>query len=145
MANGALVHVKPALILQRYLAGELTSDIAKSLGVTRQGLDYHLRTHAEQDWRDAQVILAFERKHVAQEAMDVANDVLSLARAREQLKSAQWDLERLLKRLFGPSAEVTGADGGPLQVQVVRYSSETIEQRADVAVQTPEIEHLDKG
>ena len=52
---------------------------------------------------------------------------LALARAREQLKSAQWDLERVLKRIFGPSAELTGKDGGPISIEIVRYGSQIIE------------------
>lgn len=126
MADGALVNIDPKPIIARYLAGETTNQIAASLGVTRQGLGWHLRQHAEEDWKDAQVILALERKDIAEERLESAQDALSLARAREQLRSAQWDLERVLKRIFGPSQEVTGKDGGPIQVEIVRYGS-TIE------------------
>ena len=136
MANGALVNIDSKTIITRYLNGELSDDIAKSLNVTRQGLSWHLRKHAEEDWKEAQIILAIERKEQAQKAMDVAGDALALARAREQLKSAQWDLERVLKRIYGPSQEVTGKDGGPFQVQIVRFG-DTIE--GDAAVQDAEV------
>lgn len=127
MPQGALATVKPQTIIDRYLAGELTDKIAKDLDCTRQALWYHMMKHAEAEWKDAQVILALERKEKAQIAMDSATTALDLARAREQLKSAQWDLERVLKRIFGPSAEVTGKDGGPLTVEIIRYSPTVIE------------------
>jgi hypothetical protein len=127
MPSGALATVNPANIIQRYLAGEDTESIAASLGVTRQGLGWHLRHTAEEQWKDAQVILATERKDRAEKALETAPDALSLARAREQLRAAQWDLERILKRIYGPSAELTGKDGGPLTVEIVQFAGRTIE------------------
>ena len=111
MNEGALATVEPQTIIARYLQGELTEDIAKSYGVTRQGLGYHLRKTAEEEWKEAQIILAIERKDRAEDALESAADALSLARAREQLRSAQWDLERLFSRLYGPKQEVTVISG----------------------------------
>jgi hypothetical protein len=36
---------------------------------------------------------------------ELAQNVLDLARARDDEKSAQWELERLLRRLYGQDAE----------------------------------------
>ena len=122
MNEGALATVEPQTIIARYLQGELTEDIAKSYGVTRQGLGYHLRKTAEEEWKEAQIILAIERKDKAEEALESAADALSLARAREQLRSAQWDLERVLKRIYGPTAQLslpTSADGTPTTLSIV--------------------------
>ena len=141
MANGALAQVDPQSIISRYLAGETTTEIASSLNVTRQGLGWHLRQSAEEQWKEAQIILAFERNETAEEALNAATDALSLARAREQLKSAQWDLERLLKRLYSTAQELTGRDGGPLTVEIVRYSEgRTIDSDSkDVAAHTAKL------
>jgi hypothetical protein len=102
-------------VIGRYLNGESSVQIATGYGVTRQGLAFHLRKHAEDDWREAQIVQAIERKELAQDGIDTAEDALSLARAREQLRAAQWDLERLFSRLYGPKQEVThNLPNGPL-------------------------------
>lgn len=125
--NNNLAIVSPKTVIERYLAGERTEDIAKTYGVTRQGLGWYLRKHAEEDWKEAQVILAIERKDKAEEGLDSASDVLSLARAREQLKAAQWDLERVYHRIYGQKQELTGKDGGPIQFEIVQFSGRQIE------------------
>jgi len=133
--QGKLAKIDVQRVLERYIGGETTTQIAASLGVTRQGLGWWMRKHAEGDWKDAQIILAFERKERAEDALATANDALSLARAREQLRGAQWELERVLSRIYAQKQEVTGKDGGPLQVQIVRFG-QTIEGEASV-VNTP--------
>ena len=102
-----LVGVDINQILTRYLNGETSTQIAKSLNCTRQGLGYFLRENAEEDWKNAQVIQAIERKEQAEDELGNANDSLSLARARERLRSAQWELERVCNRIFGQKQEVS--------------------------------------
>ena len=101
-----LVGVDINQILTRYLNGETSTQIAKSLNCTRQGLGYFLRENAEEDWKNAQVIQAIERKEQAEDELGNAIDSLSLARARERLRSAQWELERVCNRIFGQKQEV---------------------------------------
>ena len=104
---GKLAGLDVQAVIGRYLNGETSNQIAESLGCTRQGLAFHLRKHSEEDWREAQIVQAVERKDLAEDAIRDANDALSLGRAREQLRSAQWDLERLFSRIYGPKQEVT--------------------------------------
>lgn len=94
-------------VIGRYLNGETSNQIAASLGCTRQGLSFHLRKNAENDWREAQIVQAIERKELAEDELGTAPDALALARAREQLRSAQWDLERIFSRMYGPKQEIT--------------------------------------
>ena len=122
-------------VLKRYMGGETTTEIAQDYGVTRQGLGWWLRKHCEDDWKDAQIILAVERKEKAEDDLASASDALSLARAREQLRGAQWELERVFSRIYAAKQELTGKDGGPLQVQIVRFG-ETIEGQCAVVQQT---------
>ena len=129
--QGKLANLNAQDVLARYMQGETTTQIADSLDVTRQGLGYWLRQHAQEDWREAQIILAVERKEKAEDDLDAANDALSLARAREQLRGAQWELERVFNRVYAQKQELTGKDGGPLQVQIVRFG-ETIEGQSSV-------------
>jgi hypothetical protein len=97
----ALREANPITILQRYLSDESTKDIAATYGVTRQALGQFLLKHAEDEWKEAQVARAIARKEKAEDDLETAADALSLARARELLKAAQWDLERVCRRIYG--------------------------------------------
>jgi hypothetical protein len=97
----------PAVVLLRYLTEERTVDIAASYGVTRPALNMWLLAQAEDGWKQAQVARAISRKEAAEEELDGAPDPLTLARAREKLRGAQWDLERICSRIFGIKQEVT--------------------------------------
>ncbi len=96
-----LKDVDPKDVIERVLREESTKDIAASLGVTRSALNQWLLVHAETEWRAAQIIRAHKRKDEAEDEMDSATDPLSLARARERLRAAQWDLERVQRRIYG--------------------------------------------
>ena len=86
-----------------------------------------LLAQAPEQWRDAQVAHAIHRLEQCKKEIESASDALMLARGREGARVAQWELERLLKRIYGPSQEVTGKDGGPLSIEIVRYGSVQIE------------------
>lgn len=105
----------PKAVLDRYLAGETSPEIAKSLGVTKQALSHWLIQNAESEWKSAQLIKALERKDNAEALMDSASNPLDLARAREQLRGAQWDLERVCRRIYGQDAPASAAQA----VQIV--------------------------
>jgi hypothetical protein len=96
-----LSKVDPKDILERYLAGETGPQIAQSLGVTKQALSFFLISKAEEDWRAAQLVKAIDRKDRADELIETADNALDLTRAREMLRSAQWDLERVCRRIYG--------------------------------------------
>lgn len=102
---GRLANANPNEILQRYLSDETTLEIAKDYGVTRQALSHFLLRSAEEQWREAQVARAIARKEKAEDGITSAKDAFDLARAREELKSAQWDLERVCRRIYGDSVQ----------------------------------------
>ena len=105
----ALRETDPKLILQRYLSDETTKQIAADYGVTRQALGQYLLKTAENEWKEAQVVRAIARKESAEDDLETASDMLSLARARERLRAAQWDLERVCRRIYGQDAPPAGA------------------------------------
>lgn len=112
MMQGQIAPLKnadPKEILERYLAEQSTKDIAKEFGVTRSALNQWLLKTAEADWKEAQVLRALKRKEDAEDAIDTAPDALSLARARESLKAAQWDLERVFRRIYGSDIPIDQA------------------------------------
>ena len=133
--------LNPHDVIQRFLTEATTSHIAAEYGLSRKALVKWLRSTLPNEWKEAQVLRALCRKEDGDEGLDSPPDALSLACAREKVKSAQWDLERLDHTNYGQKQELTGKDGGPLQVQIVRFG-ETIEgQKAidvtDAALLTP--------
>ena len=123
----------PTPILDRYLHGEEIADIADTLGVHPKALNYHLlKPDIVEAWRAAQVAVSLAELQEAKSVIRSSPDSLSLGRAREQLRSAQWDLERLLSRLFGQSQVAVQVNAnGPIQVNVVSFAA---------TAQTPVIE-----
>ena len=95
-----LKHVRPDEILARYLKEETSTQIAATLGVTKAALSYFMLKHAEAEWKDAQVVKALIRKEEAEQRLETADNPLDLARGRELLKAAQWDLERVCRRIY---------------------------------------------
>ena len=119
----------PKTILARYLSDETTESIAKDYGVTRQALGQFLYKTAEADWKEAQVARAIARKESADDTLDAIGSkienadkedrdrlALSLAHAKERLKSAQWDLERVCRRIYGQDAPPASVI--PIQINI---------------------------
>lgn len=106
--SGALAGVRVADVIDRLLADETMSAIAKSLQVSRSGLNQLLLREAESEWRTVQIARALSAMELAKERLEAAGgDALSVARARERLRAAQWELERLWSRVYGARQEVT--------------------------------------
>lgn len=120
----------PRTILLRYLSDETTLTIANDYGVTRQALGQYLLRHAEEDWKQAQVARAIARKEKAEDDLQTARDPLELAKARELLKSAQWDLERVCKRIYGQDYNVNLNVSLDLGDRLRRARERTIEAEA---------------
>lgn len=98
-------------VLARALQDERLQDIAKDVGVARTSLNQAILKYAEDEWKEVQVARALSNVEDCEEELESAPDMLAVARARERLKSAQWKLERLHRRLFGADAPHTGGSG----------------------------------
>ena len=88
-------------VLRRYLADESTLDIAKTYGVSRSALNKWLRSVAEEEWLEAQCARAIARKEKAEDALEAATNATEIARAEKVLKGAQWELEKVNRRIYG--------------------------------------------
>ena len=143
----ALRDADPKLILQRYLSDESTKDIAASYGVTRQGLGKYLLKHAETDWKDAQVARAIARKESAEDDLEAIGPqikaadreererlALTVSLARERLKAAQWDLERVCRRIYGQDAPPSTAQA--VQINITLGSAPDKAQVIDVKAES---------
>lgn len=109
--------LKPSEVLDRYLTESTTGQIAYGYGVSRKTLVRWLIANAPEQWKEVQVIRALCRKEDADEGIETACDALSLARAREMLRSGQWDLERLDSKNYGPKQEVAVTIDHQVQVE----------------------------
>jgi hypothetical protein len=98
-------------LLARYLDGEDMASLANEYGVTRKRLYQVLVEEDEEGWKTAQVAAAIDRLELAKGLIDTAQTALDLARARESAKTAQWELERTCKRIYGTDAPQLGGQG----------------------------------
>jgi hypothetical protein len=131
----------PKLILQRYLSDETTKEIAASYGVTRQALGQYLLKVAESEWKEAQVARALARKESAEDDLEDAEktpDMLSLSRARERLKAAQWDLERVCRRIYGQDAPPQGVNAVQININLRREDATNAVQHEAIDVEVSE-------
>ena len=68
------------------------------------------------------------RKDDAENELDGATNALDITRARERLRAAQWDLERVCRRIYGQ-------DAPPAGVNAVQININLRSERATNAVQ----------
>lgn len=94
-------------VLERYANGEQVAAMAPDYDLSDVTLYALLLAEVESPWKDLQTARALARLERANQDLIDALDPLSLARARELVRSAQWELERLLSRLYSPKQEVT--------------------------------------
>jgi Helix-turn-helix domain of resolvase len=94
----------PNAILERYENGEGIEAIALDLGITPPAVYRYLARHAQEDWKEYQAANALHEYQLAEDQLRTASDGVSLTRARELVKSQQWKLERVLRRIYGQDA-----------------------------------------
>ena len=87
--------------IESYGSGVSVYAIAADLGVEHTTLYRQLVKHRETEWRDAKVGRALAELEDAEESLKTAPDALALTRARERCRAAQWQLERLMRRIYG--------------------------------------------
>ena len=121
-------------VLERYTNGEQVAAIAPEFGVSDVTIYALLLREHEAAWKDIQTARALARLENSQEGLRVARDARSLARARELVRSAQWELERILNRLYGPKQELTITDNTDLGERLRRSRERTIEGESSVVV-----------
>ena len=123
-------HIPPDLnpdsVLERYLSESSTSQIAKQYGLSRKALTKWLRQVRPSEWKQAQVLRALCIKEDSEDGLASAADPLSLARAREMLKGAQFDLVSLDDD-YRPKTDVTLHVSGDLGDRLRRARERVID------------------
>ena len=103
-AGKPLADANADLILKRYEHGEGIEAIAKDLGITPPAIYRYLARHAQEEWKEYQAANALHAYQVAEDELKTATDGVTLSRARELVKSQQWKLERVLRKIYGQDA-----------------------------------------
>ncbi len=96
----------PDHVLDQYLVSDTTSDIAKRFGLSRKALVKWLRTVRPKEWKEVQLIRAHVKLDDGEDGIVTSEDALSLARARETVKAAQFRLVSL-DTDYQPKQQVT--------------------------------------
>jgi hypothetical protein len=91
-------------VLLKYDQGTSIKACAEELGVTDSVLYRHIVEMCPEEWRAAVISRALMRKEAAEDRLNNPTDGLQLSKAEKQLKSAQWDLERVFQRNVCPQA-----------------------------------------
>ena len=130
---GALANLDVDHVLwERIANGEIAQQIASQLGVHHSNLYRKLAQHPEYPAaREAGLAARLDKAEYDVETADER----TLPRARELWRVVTWRAERECPARWGQLTKIAGADGGPLQVQVVRFGA-TIEGEtvADVPI-----------
>ena len=122
-------HVNPDEVIARYMSEATTAQIAQSYGCTRKALTRWIRAQRPDEWKAAQALRALCTKEDAETGLSVAPDALSLARARELLKSAHFDLQALDED-YRPRSDVHIEITGDLGERLRRSRERVIEGQA---------------
>src|SRR3990167_63496 len=79
------------------------------------------------DYRRRQAVGLELRMDRREEGLEQADTNVSVTRADRLLGHARWLAERCAPERFGQKTMLTGADGGPIRVEIVRFAGKLIE------------------
>lgn len=99
------------------------NEAAKALQIPAITLRSWMLDEAPKNYEHAVKGAILLRVAAAENEIDEADSVLSVARAREKMRFNQWVAERRLPHLFAPRQELTGAGGAPLAILDVGEAS----------------------
>lgn len=100
-------------IIEDVAAGRKLKDIAAELGITRQAISLKLSNDPE--YQAAQIAHHANRLDDAEDAIEGADDMLSLGRASAQWKAVSWRASVEQARVWGKQ----DASTGPVSIQVI--------------------------
>ena len=143
MANNGIVSVvreHKDEVLEMIAAGKPLTEIARHLGLkTPQAIVHRLAD--DPDYQDAMQSSAWVKLQTRETQLESADSNVTVTRADRLLGHARWFAERVARRWFAPAMALTGADGGPIQVQIVKFAGRIVEgesTRQNAALLDPE-------
>ena len=123
MANNGIVSVvreRKEEVLDLISQGKPLTEIADYLGLSTPSAITE-RIAEDPDYRAAMATSAWVKMQKREKELEEADSNVHVTRADRLLGHARWLGERLARSVLGQAVAVTGSDGGPLQVQIVRF------------------------
>lgn len=121
MVQAIPANLDPHTVLQLYLQAPTTSAVARHLGVRRSSLLRWLKDTCPDEWKAVQTVLAHIKKEDGDAGLYDARNSLELSRAREVLRSGQFDLERLDPANWAQKQEIIGNVQPVINIAVMSY------------------------
>jgi hypothetical protein len=115
-------------VLEKYRAGHEIKALAPTYGLSHTSIYELLLKMREEDYRAAQSARSLARLETARSDLEKALDPIQINRAEKLIKTYQWDLERLARRLYGQS-EQDSANVIQINIGIDRTKS-AIDQRS---------------
>lgn len=112
-------------LLIGYNEGKQIADMAPEFSISDVTAYALLLRDHQDEWKEAQRARALARLDRAQHELKTAPDALSLSRAREEVRAAQWELERLLRRLYGQDQGAQMAQAVQININLRREDATT--------------------
>jgi len=97
----------PEYVLDLYASAPTSAAVARRLNIRRGALVRWIREQRPTEWKAIQIVRAEIRKEDGNEELDNGVTALDVHRARERVRSGQWDLERLDSSNYGQKQEIT--------------------------------------
>jgi hypothetical protein len=92
-------------ILEKYRAGQEIKALAAAYGLSHTSVYELLLRTREEDYRAAQTARSLARLETARSDLEKAIDPIAINRAEKLVKTYQWELEKLARRLYGQSEQ----------------------------------------
>lgn len=135
--TGKLATLDAQHVLDRIAAGEYVPAIAQEIGVSKQALAQALARYDRDSYLQARETAAEIRLDEAAMAIEKAEDVIDLARARERFRAVAWRAEREHPQRWGQRTQVTH-EVGPDLGDLLRDANKRVAQRQHAALQSPD-------
>jgi hypothetical protein len=126
-----------AYVLQRAMQDQRLKDVAEELGVSRTGLNQALLKYCADDWQELQVARALVTLEDAEQDLETADAMHAVSRAGHRLRSAQWQLEKLHRRLYGEE-KAQGLGQGTVHINIGINRGTQVEHVIDSIDVTPD-------
>ena len=112
-------------LLDGIAAGRSLKSLGEEFNVSDQAVYRRLIEHP--DYKPRQAVGLELRMDRRECQLEEAETNVHVTRADRLLGHARWLAERCAPDRFGQKTMLTGADGGPIQVQIVRFAGKLIE------------------
>jgi AcrR family transcriptional regulator len=104
-------------VMQRAYQDMRLKDVAAELGVARTSLNQALLKYCAEDWQEMQVARSMTVLEDAEQDLETADSMHAVSRAGHRLRAAQWQLEKLHRRLYGEE-KAQGLGQGTVHINI---------------------------